>query len=185
MRITGGSKKGQRLSPYRRADLRPTSEKVRAAVFSIIGLAAVQGARVLDLYAGTGALGIEALSRGASWADFVEVSSGQCRGIRNSLRELGLTDQSRVYQARVEKGLDIVQDGYDLVFADPPYSHDPWDTLMYRLGGGELLNEGAQVVVEHFHKRTLAEAYGRLTRLKARRYGDSAVSIYMIGATDG
>ncbi len=184
-RITGGSERGRRLGPSKGPGLRPTSEKVRGAIFSMIGLDTVEGARVLDLYAGTGALGIEALSRGASWTDFVEVHSGRCRGIRESLRELRLTEQGHVYRARVEKALDIVQGGYGLVLADPPYDLDPWESLMDRLSEGSLLNDGALVVVEHRHKRQLAEGYGRLVRLKSRRYGDTSISIFRAGATDG
>ncbi|MCH7626588.1 MAG: RsmD family RNA methyltransferase, partial [Chloroflexi bacterium] len=105
LRITGGELRGRRLKSAHGSGLRPTSERVRGAMFSIIGRDAVEGARVLDLYAGTGALGIEALSRGAAWADFVESGRGRCREIRDRLRELGLDDRSRVYAGRTLKVL--------------------------------------------------------------------------------
>ena len=93
-RITGGSERGRRLRSTKGAGLRPTSERVRAAIFSTIGHDAVDGTRVLDLYAGTGALGIEALSRGAAWADFVEVDTRRCQDIRETLRQMGLAGRA-------------------------------------------------------------------------------------------
>jgi 16S rRNA (guanine966-N2)-methyltransferase len=158
---------------------------VRAAIYSIIGGAAVEGARVLDLYAGTGALGIEALSRGAEWTDFVESQQERCRDIRASLKELGLQSQGRVYCARVERSLGMVDGPYDLVLADPPYVMDRWDDLMGRLAGAGLLRDGALVVVEHESRRGLAQGYGGLTRRTNRRYGDTSISIYSSGERDG
>ena len=184
-RFTGGRERGRRIRSPRGKRVRPTPERVRAAIFSIIGETAVKGARVLDLYAGTGALGMEALSRGACLADFVESHPGLCQDIRESLRELGLADQGHVYRGTVEKVLGRLGEGYGLVFADPPYDEDPWGCLMERLGGGGLLNEGAIVVAEHRRGRLLAEAYGRLGRIADRRYGDTLVSIYEAGAADG
>ena len=140
---------------------------------------------MLDLYAGAGTLGIEALSRGASWADFVEVHPGRCREIRKALRELGMDGRARIYRAKVEGALDQVEGEYGLVLADPPYDLDPWDLMMDRLQGGRLLSEGALVVTEHSHRRELAERYGRMVRVTSRRYGDTSVSIYGAGAPDG
>ena len=183
-RITGGSERGRRLRSTKGTGLRPTSESVRAAIFSIIGRDAVEGARVLDLYAGTGALGIEALSRGASWSDFVEVDPRRCQEIRESLRQMGLTDRGHVYRARVEKPWHRLGDGYDLVLVDPPYDLDPWEILMARLDGDQILKQGALVVAEHHHKRQLAGRYGRLVQIKHRRHGDTSMSIYRAGAID-
>ena len=184
-RISGGSERGRRLRSPKGAGLRPTTERVRAAIFSIIGRDAVYGARVLDLYAGTGALGIEALSRGASRADFVEVNSRRCQAIRESLREMGLAEKGHVYRARAEKALHQVEDGYDLVLVDPPYNLDPWDLLMHQLDSGQLLNEDALVVAEHHQKSSLAETYGQLVQITSRRHGDTSISIYRAGAPDG
>ena len=106
-------------------------------------------ARVLDLYAGTGALGIEALSRGAAWAAFVEANGRRAQRIRESLRELSLTEKSSVHQSKVEDALDTMPGRYDVVLADPPYRMRGWDRLMIRLSEGELLEEGANIVIEH------------------------------------
>jgi len=164
--------------------LRPTSERVRAAMFSILGRGSMEGLRVLDLYAGTGILGLEALSRGASWVDFVESHSGRCRDIRNNLRDIGHETRGEVHRARVENMLRELQDGYDLVFIDPPYAMDPWDGIFEGLGEGKALNENARVVAEHYFKRDLPERSGRLVRATVRRYGDSSISIYDLGEQD-
>jgi 16S rRNA (guanine966-N2)-methyltransferase len=185
IRITGGSERGRRLRATVGAGLRPTSDRIRAALFSMIGGGAVDGARVLDVYAGTGALGIEALSRGASWADFVEVHPRRCQDIRRSLHDMGMADRAHVIRARVEKALRQLAGEYDLILADPPYDADPWDTVMDRLSTRELLADGALVVVEHRHSRRLDERYGRLVRDRTRRHGDSSISIYLARASVG
>jgi 16S rRNA (guanine(966)-N(2))-methyltransferase RsmD len=154
-------------------------------MFSMIGLAAVQETRVLDLYAGTGALGIEALSRAASHADFVESHAVRCRALRDNLAQMGLADRGRVRRGRVPKVLDDLGDGYDLVFIDPPYDLDPWEGLMGQLAIGGLLNRDATVVAEHRFDRELPDRYGRLVRTKLRRHGDTGISIYVMGEALG
>lgn len=179
VRITGGRYRGRVLRTLRVAELRPTSDRVRSAIFSIIGRDAVEGAKTLDLYAGTGALGIEALSRGATWADFVESNPRLCAQIRESLRQLSLEGQGGVHRAPVEKALDTLSGGYGLVFADPPYgmaSH--LAALLERLGASALVSAGGLVVIERRFDTELAEKYGKLALWTSRRYGDTAISIY-------
>jgi 16S rRNA (guanine(966)-N(2))-methyltransferase RsmD len=184
-RITGGHLRGRRLRTRKTAGLRPTPERVRSAIFSILGRETVEGARVLDLFAGTGAMGIEAVSRGASRADFVESDAARSRQLRESMNELGVADVTRVYRRDALKALDIVEGGYDLVFIDSPYQSDPWEGLMSRLGDGPILNEGASVVAEHHRGRELSRQYGRLALVESRRYGDTSVSIYAAEARNG
>ncbi|MBM3932754.1 MAG: 16S rRNA (guanine(966)-N(2))-methyltransferase RsmD [SAR202 cluster bacterium] len=179
-RISGGNEKGRKLRVSKSDGLRPTSERVRAAVFSIVGNGAVEGKRVLDLYAGTGALGIEALSRGAAQADFVESHAGRCEALSQSLRDLRLADRAKVHKAKAERAVESLEGKYGLVFADPPYELDPWEAVLGSLGSGRLLDDDAIVVAEHRHNRELAERYGRLTRTTSRRYGDTSVSIYRL-----
>ena len=140
---------------------------------------------MLDLYAGTGAVGIEALSRGAAYVDFVEANNRLGRQIREDLQELALAAQGRVYEATVERTLDLLPGGYEIVFADPPYDMTDWAPLMSRLGEGSLTKESSSVVVEHRHDAALADRYGVLIKTTSRRYGDSAVSVYTYGAIDG
>ena len=185
LRITGGELRGRRLRSARGSGLRPTTERVRGAIFSIVGRDAVDGARVLDLYAGTGALGIEALSRGAVWADFVESNSGRSREIRDRLRELDLDDRSRVHAGKTLRIVGTLSTAYDLVFADPPYELDEWESAMSLLHARGLVKEGGQVVAEHGGATSLADAYGGLRLTTSRRYGDTAVSIYIPGDING
>ena len=179
-RISGGSRKGRRLRSNKDVGLRPTSQRVRSAIFSLLGPETVGGVRVLDLYSGTGALGIEALSRGASCADFAEVNAARCRNIRESLLELGLDCRGYVYRARVEGVLDIVSGPYGLILIDPPYDLDEWELVMGKLTRKNILADGAIVVAEHRAGKTLLDDYGRMGLVTVRKYGDTSVSVYRI-----
>ena len=153
----------------------------------------VDGARVLDLYAGSGAMGLEALSRGASHADLVERSARACSAIDANIRSLGYRDRARVMRARAESvaGSPAAPGGcgkgghdggpYELVFIDPPYDDDPWRTVLGGLGGGALLTPDALVVAEHRSGTRLCGAYGRLSIASTRRYGDSSISVFEAG----
>ena len=186
LRITGGEHRGRRFSLPRGSDLRPTSDRVRGAIFSILGVDAVQGARVLDLYAGSGALGLEALSRGAASVDFVEANGRRCSHIRAALETLGLGEQGRVRNDSVERIVESLDNGgYSLVFADPPYELDNWQRVMRGLNRPGILDDSGVVVAEHRHSSEMAEGYGRLSLLTRRRYGDTAISIYVVGEIDG
>ena len=185
IRISGGTHRGRRVRLSKGADIRPTSGRVRGAIFSILGTEAVAGARVLDLYAGSGTLGIEALSRGASWVDFVEQSDSLVKQIRANLQDLSLVGSGRVYRTRVQTSLSIVTGRYDLVFADPPYEMDTWDTLLAELEERGLVNENGYVVTEHGRDTSMADRYGKLARLTVHRYGDTSVSVFTTGGADG
>ncbi len=160
---------------------------------------------MLDLYAGTGAMGLEALSRGAASADFVEGDARACSTINANIRSLGYDDLARVVKARAEKAVvspasllgssTAGRNGppYDLVFIDPPYDDDPWDDLMNGLSAGVgaglngelLLTQDATVIAEHGSDRTLAASYGRLSLERTRRYGGSSISIYTLSINTG
>lgn len=180
MRIISGRAKGQRLKGPPRGSVRPTSDLVRGAIFDILASLKGEWARVLDLYAGTGALGIEALSRGALHADFVERNRACCAVIRENLRRTGLEEQGRVYCLEVARALRILQNGYDLVFADPPYGDPGLGLVLERLGHSHLLADGV-AVVEHSYRFPLAESYGPLKIVNQRRHGDTCISFYEAG----
>ena len=145
----------------------------------------MQGARALDLYAGSGALGLEALSRGAASVDFVEVNGRRCWEIGRALALLGLGEQGRVHNGRVERVLESLEGGYALVFADPPYALDDWQMVMTALNRPGMLDEDGLVVAEHRHDSAMADGFGNLLLLTRRRYGDTAISIYEVGDVDG
>ena len=180
-RISGGSKRGHKLRSYGGLELRPTSERVRSAIFSLIGPESVIAAKVLDLYAGTGALGIEALSRGADTAEFVESNPKTCSYIRRNVEDLGFAERSRVTRGRVERVIRTLRSRYDLILADPPYRSDPWGELLDGLHREGILEEEAIVVAEHASRHEMADSYGDLNIWKRRRYGDTTVSLYRNG----
>ena len=177
MKVISGTAKGLRLKAPRSA--RPTTSLVRGAVFSMLG--SVEGCRVLDLYAGSGALGIEALSRGAEHADFVDHDTGSCAAIRHNLRSSGMEGQSLVRCTPADRALRSLEAEYDLVFVDPPYAAPGIEGLLGQMAVSPLLAPGAVVVVFHSSRFPLPSQYEGLGLLKARRHGDTTVSIYRKG----
>lgn len=185
MRISGGESKGRTLKPPSHGGLRPTSDKVREALFSILG-AAVDGAAFLELFAGTGAVGIEALSRGAVGAVFVDSSQKAVRLIRENLDALGYRDRGSVVARDVLVFLKKTAQElgpFDMVFVDPPYHGGEGGSTLDALGGlpdGVLPGE-AVVVYEHFKKHAAPKTAGRLIWRRDYTYGDTVLSIYDAG----
>lgn len=181
MRVIAGTLGGRRLDAPPGQGTRPTSDRVREALFSI--LSDVSGARVLDVYAGTGALGIEALSRGAERATFVESAPRALAVLKKNLSSLGLEARARVIASRAERALSTVIEGgpFDLVLVDPPYA-DLGDAvaILARLAEKGVIAEGGRVVLEHASGDRGAEVAG-LMLADERRYGDTGVSIYVVG----
>ncbi len=176
MRVIAGELKGQRLVAPRGWTVRPTSDRVREAIFSALG--EVEGARVLDLYCGTGAVAIEALSRGAAHATLVDRDT---RAALGNVERLGLGDRADLVRSDVGRWLASAEDGeeadgFDLVFVDAPYR------LADRVGQlldshlPRLLGVGGRAVVESGARRPLA--LESLPRLRQRRYGSTDVSVY-------
>lgn len=178
LRVTAGMAKGRILRGPRRPALRPTRGLVKEALFSMLASLTPNLGRVLDLYAGVGALGIEALSRGAHWVDFVERDPSACALIRQNLASTGLGDRSRVYRLPATKALSLLSQGYDIILLDPPYGGDELEKSLGALGESPLVGKETLVVAEHSSRKALAPRYGRLALLKTRRYGDSSLSIF-------
>jgi len=179
MRIIAGAFKGRRLAPVKGL-IRPTGAKVREAVFNILG-AAVLNARVLDLCAGTGALGIEALSRGAQDAVFVEDHPESLKVLRRNLESLGLQERTRVLPVAVLaalKKLKVRDEKFDLAFLDPPYGGELAAAAIRALGTANIMAPSGWVVAEHSRRDRLPETAGLLTRRDLRRYGDTQVAFY-------
>ncbi|MBK9547160.1 MAG: 16S rRNA (guanine(966)-N(2))-methyltransferase RsmD [Dehalococcoidia bacterium] len=176
VRISGGTARGIPLTEPRGVRLRPTSGLVREAIFNILG-ERVDGATVLDLYAGTGALGIEALSRGASAATFVEGEAGAIHAILQSLARTSLAAGGKVVRGRLPAALTTLGGTFDIIFMDPPYN-DPAaeETLM---STGALLAEGGIVVYEHASRYNPPQRPAGLQLQERRVYGDSAVAFYL------
>lgn len=175
IRVTGGALRGFVLSAPQRANVRPTTGLVREAIFNVIS-AKVEGARVVDLFAGTGVLGFEALSRGASRVVFVESDASGCRAIRESLERAGMVERADIVRARLPAGLARVEGPFDLVLMDPPYEGEAGDATLWAVG--DLVAPGGLVVYEHRSSYNPPERPPNLRQEQRRVYGDSAVAFY-------
>lgn len=187
MRITGGSARGRRLAaPGSGRDvIRPTCDRVREALFNLLGPRPA-GSRVLDLFAGTGALGIEALSRGAVFALFVDRSLTAGRLIETNLRACLVHPAAAFVRLNLATAANLAPLGaglepgiaFDLVFLDPPYRQHLADRVLPLLESGGLLNPGALVIVEEHALAELPEQIGALTLTDRRRYGETGLWIF-------
>ena len=158
--------------------VRPTTDKVREAIFSILASLRGDWSYVLDLYAGSGALGIEALSRDAEWVDFVDHEPRCCATIKQNLEKVGFKQKAHVYCCKVAKALTFLKDKYDIVFMDPPYEDSSTGSMVTRLAQSELLNDNTLVVISHASRYPLQPGYDGLSVVKEKRYGDTGISIY-------
>jgi 16S rRNA (guanine966-N2)-methyltransferase len=177
VRVVAGAVKGHRLQAPRGLDTRPTTDKVREAVFGMLA-GDVVDQRVLDLFAGTGALGIEALSRGADFALLVERRPQACQAIRANLKHTGMEDRTRLLCMPVERALPTLGEPFGLILLDPPYAYPDLHGILEMLGGARVVGEDTVVVFEHSPRFVVRQRYGRLLLRRQRTYGDTAVSIF-------
>jgi 16S rRNA (guanine966-N2)-methyltransferase len=176
LRVVAGSARGLRLDAPPGAATRPTTDRVREATFNALAsLGALEAADVLDLFAGSGALGIEALSRGARAATFVERDEAARAAIRTNLERTGLQDRATVLAVAAERAVADAaarEHTYDLVLLDPPYAFDGWDDL---LRGLAAVVAGGLVVAESDHEVTTLPGW---VAVRQRRYGTTVVGIF-------
>ncbi len=182
MRIVGGTFKGRGLASPKGDGTRPTSDRVRESIFNILSHSIegfdLESARVMDLFAGTGALGFEALSRGARFCQFVE-EAVEARGvIRNNADALGVIGQCKIWRRdATELGPCAPQTPFDLIFADPPYAKGFGEKALASVMDGGWLSPGGVVVLEEAEKISVADIPG-LTLIDTRSYGDTQVRFY-------
>jgi 16S rRNA (guanine(966)-N(2))-methyltransferase RsmD len=172
--------RGRRLQSAKGLRTRPTSDLLRQAMFNVVE-ARVQGARVLDVFAGTGAVGLEALSRGAAAATFLERDRHALASLRSNLASLDLGSRARVIagDALVAlAGLAAAGEAFDCIFVDPPYGGDLALRCVEVLAPGRLLSENALLVVQAFHKNALPARIETLSRWWDRRYGETRLTVY-------
>jgi 16S rRNA (guanine966-N2)-methyltransferase len=180
MRISAGEHRGRRLSSPKGSKTRPTSDLLRQAIFNVLG-PAIRGVRVLDLFAGTGALGLEALSRGAAAATFVERDRRALSSLHANIREMDFTSRARVLAGdvlAVLSQLNAAGEQFDCVLVDPPYASDLGPRALEVLAPGLILSENAVLVLQAFHKSEFPERVGVLSQFWHRRYGESRVTVY-------
>lgn len=181
MRITGGIFKGHRIRTVRDRALRPSTDKLRQAVFNIIGSGRIQSAKVLDLFAGTGAFGIEALSRGASFVLYVDRDRRMCNTIKETIMELGFLTSTGILCMDAFRALvKLKRDGecFSVIFADPPYRKNIVKKLIELIDRSTILKDDGIVIVEHSKDELPGEEYTYLIRRTFKKYGDFCVSIY-------
>ncbi|RDV84485.1 16S rRNA (guanine(966)-N(2))-methyltransferase RsmD [Ammonifex thiophilus] len=182
MRVIGGEAKRCRLATLKGKDLRPTSERVKEALFNILANR-VPGSRFLDLFAGTGGIGIEALSRGAESAVFVERDPRAVKLIRENLERTGLSNRAQVYGRDVLSLLPYLarkKERFDLVYIDPPYQRGYEKKVLRLLAELDLLEAEGLVVVESSARELPPDKVHRLVLKRRERYGDTALSFYAL-----
>lgn len=181
MRITGGQARGRLLASPRGQKIRPTADHIREAIFNIIGQD-LSGLKVLDLFAGTGSFGLEALSRGALSVLFIDNSRESTTLTRKNLMICGYVDAGIVLRRELKKGLPAdhphLKKGVDLVFIDPPYEKGSVPPLLRQLSTGDLLSRGSRVITESRKTEKLPAAVGNLRMTDTRSYGDTRISVY-------
>ena len=178
MRVISGTLKGRRLMAPAGMATRPTADRTKESLFNILA-GSVHAKRVLDLFAGTGALGIEALSRGAASAVFVDQAKAALSAIRRNTRDLGLEDRTRVIHWNILKNLNCLisePQAFDLVFMDPPYETNTVAPALASLLSSGALAASARVVIEHSAREPMAPSMDTLVLVDQRRFGKTLVS---------
>ena len=185
MRIIAGLYKGRNLKSPPSMNVRPTSDRLRETLFNVIA-PLIEDARFLDLCAGTGAVGIEALSRGASHATFVDRSRRSCQLIEANIKLCRISEEQ--HEIYCSEAVDFLRQttshAWDIIFFDPSYKDEYLKSLELIGSKRNLLRHGGLVIVEHHHKNTLPEAIGDLNRTRVLKQGDSSLSFYKKPATD-
>jgi 16S rRNA (guanine966-N2)-methyltransferase len=180
MRVISGSAKGRRLKGPPGPLTRPMADKIREALFSSLASLGVEPVRILDLYAGTGSVGIEALSRGGQRADFVDQQKAACAVIRSNLEQTKFTSRSNVHCMPIAQFLRRKEVPYDFVILDPPYADPNIVETLKKLASSPLVQSHTIVVLGHWPRFETAAAIGHLDLLKRRCHGDSCFSVFEV-----
>lgn len=178
LRVIAGEAKGHPLKVPQNTGTRPATDLVRGALFSILENMTDSWERVLDLFSGSGAMGIEALSRGAGWADFVDQEPRCCAIIKQNLEKTRFTDRAHVYCCSVVRALSFLDNEYDIIIMDPPYADLSIGTVITRLETSKLIGPQTILVVTHSPRLKLEPDYASLSIIKERRHGDSCIALY-------
>lgn len=187
MRVITGSAKGHHLKGPKGTGTRPMLDSVKESLFSILtGYGALHG-KVLDLYAGTGSIGIEALSRGMAWADFVEQKAAECEVVKENLTHTKLILKAKVYQQPVARFLQQHKNGerYDLIMMDPPYADPQIHDTVSLVIDADILVPGGIFIIGHSIHVEFDGQYGKYSRCDFRQFGGSCFTLYTTPDTEG
>ena len=182
LRIIGGNLRRRLLKVPGSGRIRPTSDKVRESLFNILGPELVTGSKFLDLFAGSGAVGIEALSRGSEFVTFIESDSSHGKIIRENLKTCDLIQHGKVYCGDVFSTLNNIplnRKVYDIIFADPPYRFVNFDALLRKIITNVSIPDYGVMVIEHSTKVSLPEKVDDFAIYREYKYGDTTLSVYM------
>ena len=177
MRVITGSARGMKLRTLEGLSTRPTSDRVKEAIFNIIQFD-LEGRRVLDLFAGSGQLAIEALSRGAGYAVLVDQNPEAVKVIKENLKKTKLIDQATVLRADYLQYLSGCREKFDIILLDPPYAEKMLETALHKISEIDILNEGGIIVCERAREKELPATVGDLIRSRDYLYGKTAVNLY-------
>jgi len=175
VRVISGKLKGRRLVGGKKMRIRPTSDRVKESVFNVLQEEMV-GKRVLDLFAGAGSFGIEALSRGAEWVTFVDASQQSINVLKKNLRNLNLESKSTVVRLDGLKALNKLKQNFHMIFADPPYLKGFMQRIIDSITQSEILEKNGILILEHHKKETFSLPEEKLSVLKQKKFGDTVVS---------
>ena len=184
MRIISGVVGGRKLRTLAGLNTRPTSDKVKGAIFSVLG-PKVRGARVLDLFAGSGALALEALSRGAEFALAVDKSGEACEIIKANSRELGLLEKMRISCGDGLTCLKGLTEQFDLMFLDPPYRQELASKCLEILSSGNYLSNNGVIILETSREEEIPVEIGKISLRKRSSYGDTVIWYFQLTETEG
>ena len=178
MRVISGKFKSRRLKGTPPSGIRPTSDKLKETLFNILS-GRVEGAAFLDGCAGMGGIGIEAISRGASYVYFIDQSRKACQIIRENLKSLDVEEGFEILQLDLIKALDLIRTPLDIAFVDPPYEREElYEACLNRFGTGTLLSSEGLLIVEHSKRKELPATTGNLRRIRSLVQGDAALAFY-------
>ena len=178
MRIISGKFKSRQLKGTPPAGIRPTSDKLRETLFNILG-PRVDGATFLDGCAGVGAIGIEAISRGAALVYFVDQSRKACQIIRQNLVSLEITEGFKILEMDLVRALGTIDTPFDMAFIDPPYDRqDIYDGVLQRFGASPRLSADGLLILEHSKRTVLPDSAGALRKIRSLVQGDAALAFY-------
>lgn len=178
MRVIAGTAKGVPIKFPKGAPTRPATELVRGAIFSMLASTDADWSRVLDLFSGSGSLGIEALSRGAGWVDFVDRDRRACAIIGENLERARLADRAKIHCRDISRVIASLEGNYGIVLMDPPYADRAIGIVITELANSNLVSKESIVVITHSARFKLEPSYGPLILRRELRHGDSVIAVY-------
>lgn len=184
MRVISGKARGLKLNTPKNQDVRPTTDRVKESLFNIINSYIIDS-KILDLFAGSGSLGIECLSRGASKCIFVDISKESIDLVKSNVKKARVENESIIINADFKdavKKLQVQKEKFDVIFMDPPYYKDMFVSALEGIDNADLLDEDGIIIIEHDTKDTFPNNIGRLEKDKSKKYGSTTLTFYKMEA---